>query len=144
MKEVDIAHIFKEVQEYGKDYVFANIGERAYKIIKDISFSDGKITVPIKIEQHFSAGEKQIFVMSLYQSLAEIRTLELPFVIDTPLACIDSKHRRNILDHFFSRLPGQVIILSTDKEINNEGMVVLSSKISDVYLLNTKKMVLHL
>ena len=105
------------------------------KIIKDSSFSDGKITVPIKVEQHFSAGEQQIFVMSLYQSLAEIRTSELPFVIDTPLARIDSEHRRNILDHFFSRLPGQVIILSTDEEINNEGRAVLSSKISDVYLI---------
>ena len=135
MQEVDIAYIFKEVQEYGEEYVFTNIGERAYKIIKESSFSDGKITVPIKVEQHFSAGEQQIFVMSLYQSLAEIRTSEIPFVIDTPLARIDSEHRRNILDHFFSRLPGQVIILSTDEEINNEGIAVLSSKISDVYLI---------
>lgn len=135
MQEADIAHIFEEVQEYGEEYVFTNIGERAYKIIKDSSFSDGMITVPIKVEQHFSAGEQQIFVMALYQSLAEIRTSELPFVIDTPLARIDSEHRRNILDHFFSRLPGQVIILSTDEEINNEGMAVLSPKISDIYLI---------
>ena len=46
MQEVDIAQIFKEVQEYGEEYVFTNIGERAYKITKDSSFSDGKITVP--------------------------------------------------------------------------------------------------
>ena len=135
MQEVDIAHIFKEVQEFGEEYVFTNIGERAYKMIKDRSFSEGKIALPIKVEQHFSAGEQQIFVMSLYQSLAEIRTSGLPFVIDTPLARIDSEHRRNILDHFFSRLPGQVIILSTDEEINNEGMAILSSKISDIYLI---------
>lgn len=135
MQKVDIAHIFKEVQEYGEEYVFTSIGERAYKIINDSTFSDGKITVPIKVEQHFSAGEQQIFVMSLYQSLAKIRTSELPFVIDTPLARIDSEHRRNILDHFFYRLPGQVIILSTDEEINNEGIAVLSPKISDVYLI---------
>lgn len=135
MQEVDIAHVFKAVQEYGEEYVFTSIGERAYKMIKDSTFSDGKLTVPIKVEQHFSAGEQQIFVMSLYQSLAEIRTSELPFVIDTPLARIDSEHRRNILDHFFSRLPGQVIILSTDEEINSEGIVALSPKISDVYLI---------
>ena len=135
MQEVDIAHVFKKVQEYGEEYVFTNIGERAYKIIKDSSFRDGKITVPIKVEQHFSAGEQQIFVMSLYQSLAEIRTSELPFVIDTPLARIDSEHRKNILDYFFSRLPGQVIIMSTDEEINSEGIAVLSPKISDVYLI---------
>lgn len=135
MQEIDIAHVFKEVQEYGEEYVFTSIGERAYGIIKDSKFNDGKITVPIKVEQHFSAGEQQIFVMSLYQSLAGIRTSELPFVIDTPLARIDSEHRRNIFDHFFSRLPGQVIILSTDEEINNEGIAVLSPKISDVYLI---------
>lgn len=135
MQEVDIAHVFKEVQEYGEEYVSTNIGERAYMIIKDSSFSDGKITVPIKVEQHFSAGEQQIFVMALYQSLAEIRTSELPFVIDTPLARIDSEHRRNILNHFFSRLPGQVIILSTDEEINNEELAVLSPQTSDVYLI---------
>lgn len=135
MQEVDIAPVFKAIQEYGEEYVFTSIGERAYKIIKDSSFSDGKITVPIKVEQHFSAGEQQIFVMSLYQSLAEIRTSELPFVIDTPLARIDSEHRKNILDYFFSRLPGQVIILSTDEEINNEGIAVLSPKISDIYLI---------
>lgn len=135
MQEVDIAHVFEEIQEYGEEYVFTNIGERAYEIVKDSKFSDGKITVPIKVEQHFSAGEQQIFVMSLYQSLAGIRTSELPFVIDTPLARIDSEHRRNILDHFFSQLPGQVIILSTDEEINSEGIEVLSAKISDVYLI---------
>lgn len=135
MQEVDIAHVSKQIQEYGEEYLRSNIGERAYKIIQDCKFSNGKIIVPIKVEQHFSAGEHQIFVMALYQSLAEIRTSELPFVIDTPLARIDSEHRRNILVHFFSRLPGQVIILSTDEEINNDGLSVLSHKISDVYLI---------
>lgn len=135
MQEVDVSHVLKQIQEYGEEYLRSNIGERAYKIIQDCNSSNGKIIVPIKVEQHFSAGEHQIFVMALYQSLAEIRTSELPFVIDTPLARIDSEHRRNILVNFFSRLPGQVIILSTDEEINNEGLSVLSPKISDVYLI---------
>lgn len=135
MQEIDITNILKQIQEYGEEYLSSNIGELAYKIIQDSKFSVGKISVPIKVEQHFSAGEQQIFIMSLYQSLAEIRTLELPFVIDTPLARIDSKHRKNILANFFSHLPGQVIILSTDEEINNEGIAILSPKISDIYLI---------
>lgn len=135
MQEVDVSHVLKQIQEYGEEYLRSNIGERAYKIIQDCNSSNGKIIVPIKVEQHFSAGEHQIFVMALYQSLAEIRTSKLPFVIDTPLARIDSEHRRNILVHFFSRLPGQVIILSTDEEINNDGLSVLSHKISDIYLI---------
>ena len=135
MQEIDITNILKQIQEYGEEYLSSNIGELAYKIIQDSKFSVGRISVPIKVEQHFSAGEQQIFIMSLYQSLAEIRTLELPFVIDTPLARIDSKHRKNILANFFSHLPGQVIILSTDEEINNEGIAILSPKISDIYLI---------
>lgn len=135
MQDVDVAYVFREIKEYGEEYVFTRIGERAYKIIKDSKLSDGEISVPIKVEQHFSAGEYQIFVMALYQSLTEIRTSELPFVIDTPLARIDSEHRRNILDHFFSQLPGQVIILSTDEEISNEEISILTHKISDVYLI---------
>lgn len=135
MQEIDIAHVLKQIQEYGEEYLCSSIGERAYKIIQDNKSSSGEITVPIKVEQHFSAGEKQIFIMSLYQSLTEIRTSELPFVIDTPLARIDSEHRKNILVHFFSRLPGQVIILSTDEEINKEGIEMLSPQISDVYLI---------
>ena len=139
MQEIDVPHVLKQIQDFGEEYLRSSIGERAYKIIQDNNSCEGAITVPIKVEQHFSAGEKQIFVMSLYQSLAEIRTLELPFVIDTPLARIDSEHRRNILDYFFSRLPGQVIILSTDEEINSEGIVALSPQISDVYLIEHRE-----
>lgn len=133
--EIEIENILKQIQEYGEDFVCANIGERAYQAIKDCGHTAGLITVPVKVEQHFSAGEKQIFVMALYQSLTEIRTAELPFVIDTPLARIDREHRKNILTYFFAQLPGQVIILSTDEEINNEGLQLLDDKISDVYLI---------
>lgn len=73
--------------------------------------------------------------MALYQALTEIRTVELPFVIDTPLARIDSEHRKNILTCFFARLPGQVIILSTDEEISKDGLSVLQDKISNIYLI---------
>ena len=133
--EIEAANILEQVQQYGEEYVCRNIGERAYQEIRDSGCTSGKISVPLKIEQHFSAGEKQIFVMALYQALAEIRTAELPFVIDTPLARIDSRHRENILSFFFSQLPGQVIILSTDEEIDGESLELLSDKISDLYLI---------
>ena len=133
--KIEIGDTLKQAQEYGEDFVRSTIGERAYQAIKNCGRSIGLITVPVKIEQHFSAGEKQIFVMALYQSLAKIRTVELPFVIDTPLARIDSEHRKNILAHFFSRLPGQAIILSTDEEINNDCLKLLNKRISDIYLI---------
>lgn len=133
--EINISDVLGQIKEYGEDYVRDSIGERAFNIIQESGHSNGVISVPIKIEQHFSAGEQQIFAMALYQSLAEIRTAELPFVIDTPLARIDHEHRKNILLNFFAQLPGQVIILSTDEEINGEGISLISGKISDIYLI---------
>ena len=44
----------------------------------------------------------------------------MPYIVDTPFARIDKEHRGKILDRFFKRLNGQVIILSTDEEIVDE------------------------
>ena len=137
--EIEVSNVLEQIQQYGEEYVRSNIGERAYQKVIDSDRTGGKMLVPVKVEQHFSAGEKQIFVMALYQALAEIRTAELPFVIDTPLARIDSRHRKNILSFFFSQLPGQVIILSTDEEIDKEGLELLSDKLSDIYLIEYQK-----
>ena len=137
--EVNISDLFRQIQEYGEDYVSAAVGERAYQAVKNSGRTSGILSLPVKVEQHFSAGEQQIFVMALYQSLAGLRTFELPFVMDTPLARIDSEHRKNILTAFFSQLSGQVIILSTDEEINTDGLALLDGKISDVYLLEHKE-----
>ena len=133
--DVDLEKILCQIEELGEEYMQELLGEQAWELVTENDTRSGIIKVPLKVEQHFSAGEQQIFVMALYQALTEIRTSELPFVIDTPLARIDSEHRKNILEHFFAKLPGQVIILSTDEEIEKEGMSVLQEKISDMYLI---------
>lgn len=60
------------------------LGERAWQLIIKEDKNSGFIKVPAKVEQHFSAGERQIFIMALYQALTEIRTVELPLSL-TPL-----------------------------------------------------------
>lgn len=136
-KEIDIdkKNVRHQIKEFGDEHMQEILGERAWQLIIKEDKNSGFIKVPAKVEQHFSAGERQIFVMALYQALTEIRTVELPFVIDTPLARIDSEHRKNILTCFFARLPGQVIILSTDEEISKDGLSVLQDKISNIYLI---------
>lgn len=133
--DIDIKVILQRITDLGEDYVKSEIGERAFEQVQNNNPDNGIVSVPLKIEKHFSAGEQQIFVMALYQALASIRTAELPFIIDTPLARIDSEHRRNILLHFFAELPGQVMILSTDEEVDNAGVELLKERISDVYLI---------
>ena len=91
---------------------------------------DDMISLPIEIDKtSLSNGEKQIFIMALYHSLVRLCKHEVPFIIDTPFARIDTEHRRNISEHFFSKLNGQVFILSTNEEIDSEHVKILRDKI---------------
>ena len=65
-----------------------------------------------------SAGEKEIFAISLLWGLAQTSQLNLTIVIDTPLSRLVSVHRYNIVNNYFPNAAGQVIILSTDTEID--------------------------
>lgn len=92
--------------------------------------------LPLEIDKEsFSNGEKQIFIMSLYFALVKLGNHEIPFVIDTPFARIDTEHRFNIAKYFFSELRGQIFILSTNEELTNEHIKILSDKIQSQYML---------
>ncbi len=94
------------------------------------------LSLQIEIDKaSLSNGEKQIFIMALYYSLVSLCNHELPFVIDTPFARIDTEHRHNISKHFFSELKGQVFILSTNEEINSSHVQILKDKIAATYML---------
>ena len=66
-----------------------------------------------------SAGQMQILIMSLVSALAEVTRYHAPFIIDTPLARLDTGHREGLFRHW-SSLPQQVILLSQDTEITPE------------------------
>lgn len=66
-----------------------------------------------------SAGEKEVFAISLLWGLAQTSQLNLPIIIDTPLSRLDSVHRDNIVRQYFPNAAEQVIILSTDTEVDS-------------------------
>ena len=94
------------------------------------------VELPIRIDQaSLSNGEKQIFIMALYHSLVQLGRHEIPFIIDTPFARIDTEHRHNISKYFFRKLKGQVFVLSTNEEINSSHVQILRDHIAATYLL---------
>lgn len=94
------------------------------------------LSIPIEIDKtSLSNGEKQIFIMALYHSLIQLCNHEIPFIIDTPFARIDTEHRQNISRYFFSRLKGQVFILSTNEEITSSHIQIMKDKIFATYIL---------
>jgi DNA sulfur modification protein DndD len=82
-----------------------------------------------------SEGEKQIIALCMIWALTKVANADMPFVIDTPLARLDSIHRANIVNQFFVNLSEQVIILSTDTEITEDFLSEISPFIMKSYVL---------
>ena len=146
MSSEKIADMIKTNSE---DQVITMIGGSAVTSIKKLTGTDTlqdsvkffecnptEITLPVELDKsRFSNGEKQIFIMALYHSLIQLCKYELPFIIDTPFARIDTEHRNNISKYFFSKLNGQVFILSTNEEIDSDHVKIMKDKISATYML---------
>jgi len=69
-------------------------------------------------QSELSAGERQIFATALLWALAEISERPLPFMVDTPLGRLDQPHRENMVQNFFREASHQVLVFSTDTEID--------------------------
>tara|TARA_B100000795_G_C22805779_1_gene444810 strand:- start:650 stop:2638 length:1989 start_codon:yes stop_codon:yes gene_type:complete len=95
-------------------------------LIKDLEINNKTYEITIRDKSGhemrksgLSAGEKEVFALSLLWGLAQTSQLNLPIIIDTPLSRLDSIHRDNIVNHYFPNAANQVIILSTDTEVDN-------------------------
>ena len=134
-----IEGVKRSLQKYGYESLCKTVN--APKDSKDLtqylnSYSKPTVKVLMEISiDSLSKGEKQIFVMSLYWAMMKQSKCQLPFIIDTPFARIDTEHRTNIVEHFFKRLPGQLLILSTNEEINAKHMQAMSDSISNSFML---------
>lgn len=83
-----------------------------------------------------SAGEKQVYAIAMLWALARTSGRPLPMIIDTPLARLDSEHRSNLIERYFPAASHQVIMLSTDTEIDAGLVEKLKPSISHAFRLD--------
>lgn len=83
-----------------------------------------------------SAGEKQIYAIAMLWALARTSGRPLPMIIDTPLARLDSEHRAKLVERYFPHASHQVILLSTDTEIDAGLLAKLSPSVSHSFRLD--------
>ncbi|AVP65979.1 DNA sulfur modification protein DndD [Clostridium botulinum] len=103
------------------------------KVINDVL---GSINLSTKINiNDFSNGEKQIYILCLIWAIIKSSGVEIPFIIDTPYARIDETHRTALTTTYLPNISKQVIILSTNKEIDTELYKVIKPYVCDEYLL---------
>lgn len=138
LEEKDEVHLAEAIGHEAVQELYQIVGSTSLEAVM-LYCASGKvdqIILPIRVDQTaLSNGEKQIFIMALYHSLVQLGRHEIPFIIDTPFARIDTEHRRNISTHFFSKLHGQVFILSTNEEINSDHVQIMKERIAATYTL---------
>lgn len=82
-----------------------------------------------------SKGEKELVAISLIWALSKLANRELPLVIDTPLARLDSEHRQHIVENYYPFAGEQVILLSTDTELVGELFESVRPHVSKTFLI---------
>jgi DNA sulfur modification protein DndD len=137
-KMIDVS--FSEIENYLQANAKTNFLEffdkKYWKDISELKIEAIKsIRLPSPITAPFSQGERQVYIMSIYLALLKTSRKDVPFFIDTPFARIDSNHRDKIVKNFFKGVKNQLFILSTDEEIVGKYKQLISSEISDQFLL---------
>ncbi|MGW9351862.1 DNA sulfur modification protein DndD [Nocardiopsis flavescens] len=93
--------------------------------------NDGESIEPTRL----SAGERQLLAVSLLWGIARVAGNRLPSVIDTPLGRLDSQHREHLVKRYFPQASHQVLLLSTDEEIDERLLGLLKPYIAHTYTL---------
>ena len=83
----------------------------------------------------FSAGEKQLLMIAMLWGLGICSRKQLPIIIDTPLARLDNTHRKALIKNYFPKASDQIILLSTDSEIQGKYYDMLKPYVDKSYTL---------
>jgi DNA sulfur modification protein DndD len=87
-----------------------------------------------------SAGESQIFALSLIAAIANVVRFSVPIIMDTPLARLDVEHRLKVLDYFTDRAGEQVILLSQPTEVHGQYLDKIRSRLSARFLIEHEEL----
>ena len=90
-------------------------------------------------KEELSSGEKQIFAIAMLWGLAQTSGRPLPVIIDTPLGRLDSDHRRNLIEQYFPHASHQVVLLSTDTEVDQPLFDELGPSVSHSFHLHYRE-----
>lgn len=128
--ESEFQKALQKLSRKNRDSISISIDEKTFSVtLRDTSGAEIN-------KNELSAGEKQIYAIALLEGLARTSGRNLPVIIDTPLGRLDSYHRKNLVDHYFPEASHQVLILSTDTEIDPSFYADLGGSISHTYYLS--------
>jgi DNA sulfur modification protein DndD len=131
MKDVELhtARYFNRLSRKGDLLGRVRIDLRSFTV--DLERWDGAVLPKGRL----SAGERQLLAIALLWGLATVAGRRLPVVIDTPLARLDGLHRQRLLQDYLPAVSHQVVVLSTDTEIDAAAAAALGPVVARHYRL---------
>lgn len=114
-----------------KDRLIAQMTIDPKSFVPSFRDRDGREVHP----EQLSAGERQLTALALLWALARASGRPLPVLIDTPLGRLDSSHRRHVVARYLPMASQQVIVLSTDTEIEGALLEHLEPFVGACYVL---------
>lgn len=124
-----VTSCFKELVD--KDSLVSSITIDPESLDVTIHGSDGSEL----LKSQLSAGEQQMFAISIVWALARSSGYLAPVVIDTPMARLDSAHRASFVTKYLPYASSQVIVLSTDEEITGRYLDLAREHVRAFYTL---------
>lgn len=85
--------------------------------------------------ESLSAGQRQLLCLAVMWAFKNLSGWLLPVIIDTPFSRLDSVHRVNVLRKYLNKVSHQVVILSTDKEVDRDSWEFLKQSLARAYTL---------
>ncbi|MFG1593551.1 DNA sulfur modification protein DndD [Halobacteriovorax sp. CON-3] len=128
--EDEILNCYRQIHRKNGFISRVNINAETFDVTM---FDNQQRVIPV---DKLSAGEKQVYATSVLWALSNLSGQSLPMVIDTPLGRLDSEHRDNLIKNFFPNASHQVVILSTDTEIDEEYYTRMKNDISHTYCID--------
>ena len=119
----------KKLKEISENFVliFSKL-TRKKKLITEIIIEPKTFDVTLKgngkdgiVESDsLSAGERQLYAISLLWALGKVSGKNIPLIIDTPFSRLDIETRHKIVEHYIPFAAKQVVILFTDSELTKD------------------------
>lgn len=126
----------------GEKFIYDLVGDTAITkqgLLEKLSKVDDNVSLRLSTSidlMKLSSGEKQIYILCLYWALIKSANISIPFVIDTPYGRIDKVHRKAITNRYLPGISHQVIILSTNTEIEETLYEEIKKYIAQEYTLD--------
>ncbi|OBJ37421.1 DNA sulfur modification protein DndD [Mycolicibacterium mucogenicum] len=115
---------------------------RKDRLVADVQIDPRSTTVELigadgnnLVATDLSAGERQLLAVALLWGLAQAAGQPLPMVIDTPLGRLDGAHRSRLIERYFPHAAHQVVLLSTDTEVDEAALESLRPSVGRTYRL---------